>query len=167
MTPEPPHISGDKGPQSRRAFNTPENALRAVATGRACLSSLAPGKVWRHRAKHGEIEIKGSLTLDNAPVVVLHFSPEDGSVLPKGLHGISEGRPEIIALIETRLKEIPPKLAVLEGAEFREPESCWAVPLAHDGRIVAHLKISSDGTRILPDKKAVEELDKEESAKHP
>jgi hypothetical protein len=119
---------------------------------------LVGGRVWRHRTPRGANEIKGSLTLDDSPVVVLHFSPEDGSVLPKGLHGLTEGRPEIIALIETRLQEIPQQLTVLDGAEFREPESCWAVPVAHQGRIVGHLKVSSDGTNILPDKKAAEEL---------
>jgi hypothetical protein len=56
------------------------------------------------------------------------------------------------------LKDAAQQLTVLDGAEFREPESCWAVPIAHQGRIVAHVKISSDGTRILPDKKAAEEL---------
>ncbi len=35
------------------------------------------------------------------------------------------------------------RLTVLEGAEFREPESCWAVPVVCEGRIVAHLKIRS------------------------
>lgn len=176
---EPPDKKGEKGPHdrgvhdggphdrvydtvhgtvSRRAFNTPENALKAVATSRACINSLAAGRVWKHRGPHGEIEIKGALTLDNAAVVVLHFSPEDGSLLPKGLHGISEGRPEVIALIEKRLNELPQRITVLDGAEFREPESCWAVPVAHEGRIVAHLKVSSDGTTIVPDKKAAQEL---------
>lgn len=146
--------------ESRRAANTPENALRAVAAARECIVSLSVGKVWRHRAPHG-IEIKGALMLDGAAAVVLHFSPEDGSVLPKGLHGFSEGTPEVIALIESRLKDIPLQLSVLEGAEFREPESCWAVPLVCDGRIVAHIKASSDGSQIMPNKKATEELQRE------
>ncbi|PZM86274.1 MAG: hypothetical protein DKT66_02440 [Candidatus Melainabacteria bacterium] len=151
------HKSPDK--ESRRALNTPENALKAVAAGRECISALEPGKVWRHRAPHG-IEIKASLTLDGAPVVIIHFSPDDGSVLPKGLHGFTEGTSEVIATIKKGLKEMPARITVLEGAEFREPEFCWAVPLVVDGRIVSHLKVSSDGSRVLADKKAIEESQK-------
>jgi len=161
---EPPHEkkNGPHDRENRPAFNTLANALKALETSRMCLKTLMPGKVWRHRGPHGETEMKASLTLDNVAVVVLHFSLEDGSLLPKGLHGISEGKPGVVSLIETRLKEIPQKLIVLEGAEFREPESCWAVPLAHEGRIVGHLKVSSDGTTILPDKRAAEDLDRAE-----
>ncbi len=158
---EPPHKKGEKGPQereSRRAFNTPENAQKAVFTGRACLSSLNTGSVWRHRTPHGEPEIKASLTLDGEAVVELHFSPEDGSLLPKGLHGIGEGRPGIELLVKEKLVEIPQNITVLDGAEFREPEGCWAVPLAHQGRIIAHLRVSADGGKVLPDKKAADEL---------
>ena len=156
-------MPGHKGPpppherENQRAFNTPENALKAIATTRERLASLAPGKVWRHRAPHGEPEIKASLMLDGIAVVLLHFSPEDGSLLPKGLHAIREGKPEILSLVQSRLQEIPRKLTILEGAEFREPESCWAIPLACEGRIVGHLKVSADGATIIADKKAVED----------
>lgn len=148
MPPEKPH-------GNQHALNTAEHAQLAVATGRSCLSQLLPGRVWNHVAPRGEQEIKGSLLLDGAPVVVLNFSA-DGSVLPRGLHAIGAATPETVSTIEKRLREIPARLSVLEGAEFREPESCWAIPLAHEGRIVAHLKVSSDGSRILPDKKAAE-----------
>ena len=158
---EGPHKKEHGGAPHRsegRAFNTPQNAINSVATGRACIASLIPGKIWSHRAPRGEFEIKGSLTLGDAIVVVLRFSPEDGSVLPKGLHGLSAARSEIISPVESRLKQLPKELVVLDGAEFREPESCWAVPVAHKGRIVGHIKISSDGSTVLPDKKATEEL---------
>jgi hypothetical protein len=94
--------------------------------------------------------------LDDSAVIVLHFSPEDGSILPKGLRALSEGKPDSISLVEGRLKDIPQQITVLDGAEFREPESCWAVPVAHQGRIVGHMKVSSDGKYILPDKKAMD-----------
>lgn len=149
------HLQHDK--ELRHALNSPENAHKAVEIGKASLSRLVAGRVWRHRTPHGE-EIKGSLTLDNSPVVVLHFSPEDGSILPKGLHGLSEANPDIVALVENRLAEIAQHLTVLEGVEFREPESCWAVPVACQGRIVGHIKVSSDGSRILPDRKTIDEL---------
>lgn len=146
----------EKPPHEMRAFNTPEHAQKAVSTSRSCLTNLTPGRVWNHIAPRGEHEMKGALMLDGAPVVVLHFGA-DGSVLPRGLHAMAGCTEETVSLIEARLRQIPAQLSVLEGAEFREPEFCWAVPLAHEGRIVAHIKVSSDGSRILPDKKAAVE----------
>ena len=141
----------------QRAVNTAENAQKAVSFARAMLGTLAVGKVWRHTAPRGELEIKGALNLDGEAVCVLHFSPEDGSLLPKGLHALAEGKPEAISIVESKLKKVSEDLTVLDGAEFREPESCWAIPVAHQGRIVAHLKVSADGSKILPDRKAIEE----------
>ena len=41
-------------------------------------------------------------------------------------------------------------LRVLNGAEYREREAVWAIPIACRGAIVAHLKVSRDGTRVMP-----------------
>lgn len=141
-----------------RAFNTSENAIRAAATAKAALPTFQPGRVWNHTAPKGESEIKGALNHNQEPVIMLRFSPVDGSLLPKGLHGLNQSTPETIAIVEKKLKEIAVALVVLDGAEFREPECCWALPIAHQGRIVAHLKVSADGTTIQPDRKALEEL---------
>src|SRR5271170_2697767 len=163
MAPKEPHEKGHPKPPhdhvKNRAYNTPENAMRAVATCRACLRALLPGKAWSNRAPHGEHEIKGVLMYEGKAVSLLHFSPEDGSLLPKGLHALSLGKSDALPIVEARLKQIPQEISVLDGAEFREPESCWAVPIAHQGRIVGHLKVSADSNRILPDRKATDELD--------
>jgi hypothetical protein len=150
----PPHDHA-----KNRAYNTPENAMRAVATCRACLKNLIAGKAWSDRAPHGEYEIKGVLMLEDKAVSLLHFSPEDGSLLPKGLHAMSGGKSDVLGVVQARLKKIPQEISVLEGAEFREPESCWAVPIAHQGRIVGHLKVSADSNSILADRKATDELE--------
>ncbi len=155
-----PHAKDSHERESRRALNTAENALKAVSAARACLSELVPGEVWRHRAPHG-IDIKGSLKTNGEHVLVLHFSSEDGSVLPKGLHGFSEGASSVLDAIRESLAGLAAKLTVLEGAEFREPESCWAVPVSFGGRIVSHFKVAADGSAVLPDKKALEELQRE------
>jgi len=159
MTPGP--HEKHKGPHDHaaaRAHNTPENAMRSVETCRSCLSALVPGRIWTHRAPHGEFEIKGSLMLDDKAVAILHFSPEDGSLLPKGLHALSEGKSGMLAVVEAKLKNVAQELTVLGGAEFREPESCWAVPLAHQGRIVGHMKVSADGNSMIADKKGTDEM---------
>lgn len=143
---------------AERALNTVENAIRAASTARAALATIAPGKVWNHTAPRGEHEIKGALNLDQEPVIMLRFSPADGSLLPKGLHGLNKSSPETFALVEQKLKGIARELIVLDGAEFREPEFCWALPIAHQGRIVADIKVSADGNSVLPNRKAAEEL---------
>ena len=138
--------------ESDHAFNTPENATTAISTCRSSLVHFTAGRVWRHIHPHGELEIKGTLKLGECEVLMLRFNPEDGSILPKGLHALTEGRKDVIPQIELRLIDICSDLSVLDGAEFREPESCWAIPVAFKGRIVAHLKVSADGSRILPEK---------------
>lgn len=144
--------------QARRACNTPENAIAAVTTGRTSLIRVQAGPVWTKCAPRGDYEIKGCLLLAGEPVVVLHFSPEDGSLLPKGLHALSAGRPEVSQLVEKQLSMIVSEVTVLDGAEFREPEFCWVVPVAHKGRIVGHLRVTADGTAVIADMRAKDEL---------
>ncbi|MBS1999668.1 MAG: hypothetical protein JSS86_25270 [Cyanobacteria bacterium SZAS LIN-2] len=156
--PTPPHLK--LSPEERaaqRAFNTPDNAIKALASARESIRFLKPGKVWMKKSPRGEFEIKGSLMLEEFAALALHFNPEDGSVLPKGLHGLTEARPEIPDLVQAQLHAVAAELEVLDGAEFREPESCWAVPVAYRNRIVGHIKISADGSDVLADKKAMEE----------
>jgi hypothetical protein len=158
MSPEhdnkhPPHHHLTAG----RAFNTPEHAIKAVATARSAIRSLSPGRVWTKKTPHGDLELKGSLVFEHQAVLALHFSAEDGSLLPKGLHAMGEGKPEIKSIVEASLHKLPADLEALDGAEFREPESCWAVPVAYRNRIVGHLKVSADGGQIIPDRKAVED----------
>jgi len=151
----PPHKK--PGSSESKAFNTMENASKAIDTARNALIKLTPGQVWKHEAPHGT-ELKGSLMQGELHVLMIHFNGEDASVLPKGLHGLSEGNPEIKKQIESKLIELPSHLKVLEGAEFREPEECWAIPIALDGRIVSHLKVSANGREVVADKKIAKEL---------
>ncbi len=142
----------------RRALNTEENAEKAFRTAGDALAALTAGKVWTHTSPHGEPEIKGALLHDGKPAVILHFSTEDGNILPRGLHSYSQASPELVSQVKESLAEYSSKLTVLEGAEFREPEFCWALPVAYKGRIVAHIKVSAQGDGIVPDKKAQEEM---------
>lgn len=137
-------------------FNTAEYASAAVHTVRENLHAFTAGNVWNHIAPKGEFEIKGSLLLGQQVVMALHFS-SDGSILPRGLHSLSAGNRELHIKIQARLKDIVGELTVLEGAEFRAPENCWAVPLAHSGRIVAHIRVSADGSTVLEDKRVAAE----------
>ena len=143
---------------AHHTLNTADNAFKAVVACRMSLPGLSPGYVWSHLTHHGDRDLKGAYTLADNTVLVLHFSPQDGSVLPKGLHGLGVGEPHIVARVKERLEQIKDELLALDDAEFREPESCWAVPIAYQGRIVGHMKVSADGSRILKDKKASDEI---------
>lgn len=142
---------------AQRALNNPVNAVKAVAAARACIRFLTAGQVWTKTTPHGEVEIKGSLMLEEEAVLALHFSPEDGSILPKGLHGLSQGKPEVTGVVEALLPEITKEIEAMDGAEYREPESCWAVPVVYRNKIVGHLKVTADGSSVMPDKKAAQE----------
>lgn len=142
----------------RRALNTEDNAEKAFRTAGDAIAQLTAGIVWTHTSPRGEPEIKGALLYEGKPAVVLHFSTEDGSILPRGLHSYSQPGAELIAQVKDNLPGFPSKLTVLEGAEFREPEYCWALPVAFKGRIVGHIKVSAQGDGIVPDKKAQEEM---------
>jgi hypothetical protein len=152
-------VRDDHRPEEGRALNTQEHALRAIATARSCLSKLSAGEIWVGRAPRGEVEIKGALLLDGVAVVALRFNPNDGSILPKGLHAMGAASEDIVngTQAQEELKGVVGSLTVLEGAEYREPESCWAIPLASKGRIVADLKVAGDGTRVVPDRKLQED----------
>jgi len=49
-------------------------------------------------------------------------------------------------------------LKVLNGAEYRDPERSWLVPLSYNSRIVAHMKVYYDGVHIVPDYPANQEM---------
>ena len=155
---EPPPHHGKPGPgghlvrELAHRYNSAENALLAVSTARDALKRLEPGPVGKGHGPKEEFEAEVPLNLDGRAVVALRLSLANGAVLPRGLHGIPSERPLALAELEERVKELAGLLTILEGAEFREPESCWAVPLVLNGRIVADLKVSADGAQVVADR---------------
>lgn len=134
------------------------NAATAVSTAKRAKPYLVPGKVWIMTAPRGEVEVKAAIIYDGVAVAVLHFNPQDGSLLPLGVHPRVFGVNPPIENIKRTLASIVGELEVLNGAEYREPENAWAVPLAYQGMIVAHLKIYADGIHVVPDYPANQEM---------
>ncbi len=133
-------------------------AALAVETAKKVKGFLTAGKIWTMTGPRGEVEIKAAILYEGTAVAVLHFSPIDGSLLPLGFHPIVNKISVNIRNIEKTLPSIIKSLKVLDGAEYREPESTWVVPLAYEGMIVAHLKIFVDGIHIVPDYPANREM---------
>ncbi len=138
--------------------NLPGNAVTAVATARKAKAYLTPGNVWIMTAPRGEVEVKAAIIYDGTAVAVLRFNPQDGALLPLGIHPRVFGVTPPLETIKRTLPSIVGGLEVLNGAEYREPENAWIVPLAYKSMIVAHLKIYADGIHIVPDYPANQEM---------
>lgn len=160
VTPPPPPGQAVPQPQVASPLSgiPTNNASLAVLTARKVKAYLTPGKIWTMSGPRGEIEVKAALLYERTAVAVLHFNPADGSLLPLGLHPIVGITAVPIENIRNNLPAIVRALEVLNGAEYREPESVWAIPLAYKGMIVAHLKIYVDGIHVVPDYPANQEM---------
>ena len=106
----------------------------------------------------GEIEVKAAILYEGTAVAVLHFNPSDASLLPLGVRFTTTEAAPQLEKIKSDLPTIISQLELLNGAEYREPENVWVVPLAYEGMIVAHLKIYADGIHIVPDYPANQEM---------
>ncbi len=160
----PPPSAGQNLPPTPTASlseiqqNLPGNIVKAVATARKAKVYLKPGKVWVITGPRGEAEVKAAITYDGVAVAVIRFNPQNGDVLPLGVHPITFGVKPTLEIIKRTLPSIVGGLEVLNGAEYREPENVWVVPLAYKEMIVAHLKIFADGIHVVPDYPANQEM---------
>ncbi len=135
------------------------NAALAVNTVQKAMPYLLPGKVWTRLGPRGEAEIKAAVIYEGVAVMVLHFNPENGSILPIGAHPkVFQVAPGIIEQIKSQLPQLIKKLRVLDAAEYREPERAWAIPIAYENLIVGHLKVYEDGIHLIPDYPATQEM---------
>jgi len=136
------------------------NLPAAVTTVQKLTGQLTPGKVWIRRAPAGEVELKAGILYQGTVVAVLHFSPQDGSLLPLGIHPRIYQIPasSIIQIIKNQLPHIIRELRILSAAEFREPEASWIFPVALGNTIVSHIKVYYDGIHIVPDYPANQEM---------
>ena len=158
MTPPPPPLQPGT-PSTGVSQDIINNASLAVATAQKAKAYLSAGKVWSMTGPRGEVEVKAAIVYDGTAVAVLHFNPSSGSILPLGIDVIETGvSPQLIENIKRKLPTIVSSLKILNGAEFRAPESAWCIPLAYKNMIVAHLKIYSDGIHIIPDYPANQEM---------
>ncbi len=109
------------------------------------------GGVWATRAPRGEIEVKAAITYQGVAIAALRFDPSNGTVLPMGYNPHVFSMTVSLQTIGSKAPEIIKNLEVLDGAEYREPEAAWVIPLSFRGMIVAHVKVKYDGSAIVPD----------------
>ncbi len=135
-----------------------ENATKAVQTVREAMTYFSPGKTWIKLAPTGEVEIKGAILYKGTVIATMEFSPLDGQVLPKGYRIPAEDAQISLNVIKQYLRDIVPALLIVAGAEFRDPDKYWIIPLVYANKIVAHIKVYYDGVHIVPDYPADQEM---------
>ncbi len=135
-----------------------EAAQRAVDSAGRAVRFLKAGRIWFRRGPVGDLVARAAMFYRGRCVAVLEFDPATGRPLPVGNRPFRFERGKGAAEIATRLSRVVSGLVALKGAEYRERESLWAVPLAYRGAIVSHLNVSADGKRIVPDYPAEQEM---------
>ena len=156
--PPPPGQMGISVVQSIPESTLLGNLPRAIETVSKIKPLLRPGKVWMIRAPGGEIEMKAGILYQSVVIAVLHLNPLNGSVLPEGLHPREYRTAASVQTIKAALPALVKSLVILPDASFLEPESCWSFPVAWNGMIVAHIKIFYDGTHVVQDYPANQEM---------
>ena len=131
---------------------------RATVTAQKVRKMLQPGRVWVMRAPGGEVQIKAGLVYQGAVVGILHFSPDDGNLLPIGIDLRTSQSNVQIQRIRDNLPAIIDRLQVFPAAEYTAPEACWSFPIVAGNIIVAHLKIYYDGIHVVQDYAAGQEM---------
>ncbi len=127
------------------------NASKAILTAKKTLPFLTAGKVWISRAPAGEIEVKGAVVYKGMAVGAIHFSNENGNVLPVGFKTIDYNVRVPIETVKQNFDKILSQLKVIDGAEFCMPEYTWTIPVVFQDKIVFKLKIYYDGIHVVPD----------------
>ncbi len=123
----------------------------AIETARKVLKFIVAGPPLIHEGPRGEVHVDIPLMHQGFALDRVHFDPETMAPSPKGRPARSMGRPPGAAEMRKAMEAVLGQIRVLEGAEYREPERCWVVPLAWKYMIIAHIKVSSETGEIVPD----------------
>ncbi len=134
-----------------------ENAERAIETVKSILPLLSIGPPIIRRGPAGEVHIDIPIIYQGYALDRMHFDPSTMELSPKGRPAVSLGSVDKES-VERRVNDVLKELRVLDAAEYREPERCWAVPIAWGPYLVAHIKVSNDGKELIPDYGLTEEV---------
>ncbi len=126
-------------------------AERAIETVRRALPYMFFGPPIVRRGPAGDVHVDVPLMYHDYALDRVHYDPVARCPSPKGrpakAFGVEVDLDEVRMVMDSVLKE----LRVVDAVEFREPEDAWIVPLAWKLYIVAHIKVSRDGSELIPD----------------
>lgn len=130
----------------------PEDAEKAVKLVREALPFFRAGEPILH-PDHVDVPV----FYLNFAIDRVHYDGTTGNPAPKGAppHGsVAVASEEARERVESVLREA----RVLDAAEFRDPEDCWAVPVAWESFIILHVRVSRGGEELIPDYGLTEEV---------
>ncbi len=144
-----PEVTPQAVPQQIEPID--KTANRAIETALQVLKRSKAGTVWSSATPDGRTLIKAALLYENRIVCEIHLDTSGKRVLPAGFNGSATGAATDLKTARITLSRILKNLRILEGAEYREPERAWAVPVSYSGMIVGFIKVSRDGVYVIPD----------------
>ncbi|WFO74675.1 hypothetical protein J4526_06225 [Desulfurococcaceae archaeon MEX13E-LK6-19] len=133
-------------------------AVRAIETVKNLLTYLVIGPPLIKRGPKGEIHVDVPLMYQGFALDRIHYDPLSGTPSPKGRPVRALGVSVSPEQVKKNMDKIISELRVVEAVEFREPENAWVVPIAWKYLIIAHIKVSYDGSEIIPDYGLTEEV---------
>ncbi len=127
------------------------NAGKAVETVRASIPYLTPAVMVRV-GPAGDLCVEAALLYGGLALDKVHYDIILDSPSPKGRPAcvFEQVKPDINHIKEV-MEGVLRGAQAVEAAEFREPESCWAVPIAWKNLIIAYVKVSEDGSELVYD----------------
>ena len=130
-----------------------DEPVKAIELVKAAKSDFFVGNPWKRRHPHGRTDVQVPLMYNSFVLDLIGFDPISFSVLPKGIPHVMTEREPILDLerVKEVVKEAIEGLVILPGAEFREPEDAWVIPGAYNHLIIAHIRVSHDGSALVPD----------------
>ncbi|WP_461865797.1 hypothetical protein [Thermococcus sp.] len=156
VSPSPPPIRGGWG--NYRETLDIQLVPVAVETAKAAMGMFTAGLPIIRRGPGGEVHADVPVMYMNFAIDRIHYDPYSKRPSPKGrpvrAWGIEINPQEVQQIINNVLKEA----YIIEAAEFRDPEDAWAIPIAWNGLIIMHVKVSYDGKEIIPDYGLTEEV---------
>ncbi len=146
-----------RGPPGESRVVSVEDARRAVKIVGEALKFFTPGAPIVHRGPMIHVDVP-VLYLDFA-IDRIHYDVRVSQPSPKGNPAHSPDVRDInTEEIMRRTEEVLAESRVLRACEFREPEDCWIVPVAWKSFIIMHVRVSADGSELIPDYGLTEEV---------
>ncbi|MCD6563209.1 MAG: hypothetical protein J7K23_04735 [Thermoproteales archaeon] len=140
------------------SFFNINNSLKAIKIVSQAKPYLYPGPPLLRNGPLSIHHIDIPIMYHSYALDIMHWDPEKQMPSPKGrpvkIKSIKIKKEELQMYVNNILKET----WIVNAAEFREPEKAWIIPVAWKNIIILHVKVSYDGTEIIPDYRLTEEI---------
>ena len=130
---------------------------KAINTAKEALQFFTVGVPLIRKGPKGEVHVDVPVMYMNFAIDGIHYDPQSGSPSPKGRPVSSYADVDSQKIRET-IENVLKEAYIIEAAEFREPENAWIIPVVWNKLIIMHVKVSHDGSELIPDYGLTEEV---------